>query len=317
MIAPILLSSYPLSPAHAQWDAALEAELLPALFALPGVVGLEVPWVNGLHPHDSEWFLRHVPATAQLALTAIPWVMKRCAADASYGLASLHENGRQQALNDLRQVAADVARVKAHSAASVAIVTLHSAPQNSHAPDPASVDALARSLAEISAWDWSGAQLVIEHCDAYVAGDRGEKRFLTIDAEMTAIEKAEAPVGMWINWGRSAIELRDADLVTAQISDAATRGHLAGLAFSGASAFDGPYGSAWVDAHLPIAETYPEAASLLDAPQVSAALAAAGNVSWLSVKVSRRPSDTTVEAVVATAERNVAIVHAAAGNTAV
>lgn len=312
MTAPILLSSYPLSPAHAQWDPALEAELLPALFALPGVVGLEVPWVGALHPHDEAWFLEHVPAGAKLALTSIPWVMKSCGADAAYGIASPHEEGRARALADLRRVAADVQRVRAESTASVAVVTLHSAPQNSAAYGQSSVDALARSLAEIGAWDWSGAELVIEHCDAFVEGQAGEKRFLSLASELEAIDASQAPVGMWINWGRSAIELRDADLVNAQISDAAASGHLAGLAFSGASAVDGPYGPAWIDAHLPIAEAYPESESMLDAAQVSAALTVAGAVPWLAVKVARRPSDTTVAEVRATAERNLRIVLDAA-----
>lgn len=311
MSTPIILSSYPLSPAHAQWDPTLEAELLPALFALPGVTGLEVPWVGGLHPHDESWFLAHVPAGAQLALTAIPWVMKSCAADPSYGIASPDETGRAKALADLRRVAADVARVRAESAASVAIVTLHSAPQNAATYGQDSIDALARSLAEIGSWDWSGAQLVIEHCDAFVAGQAGEKRFLSMAAELEAIEASKAPVGMWINWGRSAIELQDADAVTAQIADAAASGHLAGVAFSGASAVSGAYGPAWLDAHLPIAETFPESESLLDAAHVSAGLAAAGDVPWLSVKVARRPDDVTVDAIVTTAERNLAVVHAA------
>ena len=40
-LAPLLVSSYAVSPAHATWDPDLEAELLPALCALPDVVGLE------------------------------------------------------------------------------------------------------------------------------------------------------------------------------------------------------------------------------------------------------------------------------------
>lgn len=68
MTAPILVSSYTVSPAHANWDPALEAELLPALCALPGVAGLEVPWAGRIHPHDEAWFLANVPAVSLAGL---------------------------------------------------------------------------------------------------------------------------------------------------------------------------------------------------------------------------------------------------------
>ncbi|MBS0023599.1 DUF4862 family protein [Microbacterium paraoxydans] len=305
MTAPILVSAYPLSPAHARWDPALEAELLPVLCALPGVAGLEVPWTGGLHPHDDAWFLAHVPAVP-LAVTPVPFVMRRVADDPRYGLASSDPEGRAAAVADLRRVAADVARLRSESAAEVAVVTLHTAPRGTGAVEP-----LARSLAEVAALDWSGARLVIEHCDAHVPGRTPEKGFLPLAAEVAAIRAAAVPVGLWLNWGRSAIELRDADAVTAQIAEAAASGLLAGLALSGAAAVASPYGYPWIDAHLPFAETHPESRSLLDAAHVAAALAAAGDVEWLGLKVARRPEDTTAAEVRRTAERHLAVLRAA------
>lgn len=129
MTAPVLISAYAASPAHGRWDPELEAELLPALCALPAVAGLEVPWIDGLHPHDAEWFLRNVPAGIRLAITALPFVMGRVARDSRYGIASPDEAGRATAMGDLARVAADVARIRDDSPAEVALVVLHTAPR--------------------------------------------------------------------------------------------------------------------------------------------------------------------------------------------
>jgi len=310
MIAPILVSAYPVSPAFVEWDPLLEAELLPAICALPGVAGLEVPWLGRIHKFDDNWFLANVP-TVPLAVTPIPFVMGQLGKDTRYGIASTSDDGRTAAIADLRRVADDASRIDGESAASVAVVTVHSAPGVRGA---GGIDALARSLDEIAGWNWHGAELVLEHCDAYVAGQEYEKGFLSVDDEVAAIERSGGPVGMWLNWGRSAIELRDADAVTAQIANVAASGHLRGLAFSGAASVESPYGPPWVDAHLPIASTYPESFSILDDQHVAEALAAAGDVSWLGLKVARRPSDATAADALRTIVRNLDVVRQSAFN---
>lgn len=303
MTAPILVSSYTVSLAHANWDPALEAELLPALCALPGVAGLEVPWAGRIHPHDEAWFLANVPAVS-LAVTPVPFIMGSIGADPAYGIASTDEEGRTRAVDDLRRLAADVARINAESAATVAVVMLHTAPRATGAVEP-----LVRSLGEITALDWSGARLVIEHCDAFVPEQAPSKGFLSLDAEIAAIRAADVPVGLWLNWGRSVIELRDADAVTAQIATAADSGLLVGLAFSGAAATESPYGRPWIDAHLPIASAYPESLSLLDDAHVADALAAAGDVEWLGIKTAKRPDDASADDALQMASRNLEVVR--------
>lgn len=304
MTAPIIVSAYPVSPAFAAWDPALEAELLPAICALPGVAGLEIPWLGGIHKFDDAWFLANAP-TVPLVVTPIPFVMGQVGKEAAYGIASASEDGRAAAIADLRRVAADVSRINNESAASVAVVTLHSSPR----AGAGDADALARSLNEVAGWDWHGAELMIEHCDAYVPGQAYEKGFLSVGDEIAAIERSGAPVGMWLNWGRSAIELRDADAVTDQIAKVAASGHLRGLAFSGASAVESPYGYPWIDAHLPIASTHPESLSMLADSHVADAMRAAGEVSWLGLKVARRPSDVTAADALRTVQRNLAVVQ--------
>ncbi|MFN3866530.1 MAG: DUF4862 family protein [Demequina sp.] len=297
-LPPVLVSAYAASPAHRAWDAQLEQRLLSGLCAMPGVAGLEVPWMGGVHPHDDQWFLARVPVGAHLALTPLPWVMARAAQDPRYGIASPDAEGRRAAVEDLRAVATDVERLEGVSAAHVTYVSLHTAPRGG-----GSAPALARSIDEIAAWDWQGARLVVEHCDAAV-GHSFEKGFLRLDEEIDVIEASGAPLRMWLNWGRSMVELRDADAVTAQIAGVAATGLLAGLTLSGTASTDGPYGSAWADAHLPLAAADPQAGSLLDSDHVRAAVLAAGPVDVLGLKVSRRPADRTGEDVLRTIEDN-------------
>lgn len=295
---PAYISAYAASPAYARWDPALEAELLPALCALPGVVGLEVPWLGALHPHDPDWFVRHVPQGARLAVTPLPWIMRRTAERPGYGIASRDAGGRSAALDDLQHVCRDIRRL----GGAVELVAVHTAPRGGG--DPA---AMAASLDELRSWDWGGARLVVEHCDAVRPGRPFEKGFLALADELAVLDGTD--VGLWLNWGRSAIELRDPDAVTDQIRDAAASGRLAGLTFSGAAAEDGPYGGAWIDTHPPLLSADPASKSLLDDAHVAGALAAAPDAPALGLKVSRLPSDRTAADVVATVARNLDVIR--------
>ncbi len=308
MAAPILVSSYALSPAHTVWDPALEEELLEGLCALPGVVGLEVPWIGAVHPHDTAWFERHVPEGARLAVTALPWVMGRCAASPAYGLASSDPDGRAAAVADLRALADDIRRLNDGGRARVDLVPLHTAPRGGGDAGAASdADALAASLAELHDIDWDGASLAIEHCDALIEGQPYEKGFLSLAAELDALAAHGGGVGMILNWGRSVIEVREPDTVAAHVAQAAAAGLLRGLTFSGSAAADGPYGAAWEDRHLPLASADPDALSLLTDARVTDALVAAGDVDWLGLKVSRRPADRTAADVIRTARDNLRV----------
>lgn len=300
----LVVSAYAASPAHTRWDPALERELLAGLADLPGVVGLEVPWLGAPHPHDEDWFFRNVPPDIGLWVTPLPWVMQRSARLPGYGLASLEEDGRRAALSDLQELSYDIARLNDRSAAHVVAVCLHTAPRGD-----GDQDVLRRSLDEVVMWDWQGAQLVLEHCDAAVPGQGWEKGFLSVEAELVAI--ADSTIRMSLNWGRSLIELRDPDAVTEQIARVAASGRLSGLTFSGAAAVASAYGAAWEDRHLPLASTDPEARSLLSDAHAEAALHAAGDVDTLGLKVSRRPADQTAADVLRTVAANLDAVRAA------
>ncbi|MBD4632572.1 DUF4862 family protein, partial [Xanthomonas citri pv. citri] len=82
-------------------------------------------------------------------------------------------------------------------------VEVHSAPSRK-----ADAKALASSLAELSdLFEDAGLVIVVEHCDAAGGVGPGEKEFLSLDDEITAV--VDTRVHLTINWGRSVVESHD------------------------------------------------------------------------------------------------------------
>lgn len=291
----VIVGAYAASAAHSVWSPRLERELFDGLAALPLVRGLELPWTTGLHPHDDAWLLANLPAGFDIVLTSIPGTVARLRHDADFGLASRAPDGRTAALAEALRLRDGVRRLNdARGRASVLAVELHSAPS----AQKGGTDAFTASLAELAGHDWDGARLVVEHCDAMVPGHPAEKGFLGLHDELSALDRVGDVVGLSINWGRSVIELRDADSVTEHITAAARRGHLRGLMFSGASSRDGAYGAAWADAHLPAAPSadFPdgEPSSLLTQRHIEKSLRLAGDLDWVGLKFGWQPADSPV-----------------------
>lgn len=291
----IIVGAYAASPAHAVWRPKLEKEYFSALADIVGLGGFELPWINGLHPHDETWLLTHLPPHLDIVLTDIGATVQRLAADSRFGLASLDESGRRAALIQTQRVRDGVHRLnQAAGRRVVTAVELHSAPlaKDGHA------SALAKSLGVIATWDWAGASLLIEHCDASVEGQRAEKGYLRLEDELTAIATSGQDVGISINWGRSAIELRDANQVTEHVRTASEAGSLRAIVFSGAANEPSLFGGPWEDAHLPLApsERFPrgEPTSLLTEERLSRTLAVAGNLDWVGLKFGWRPPGSPV-----------------------
>lgn len=281
-----VVGAYAASPAHQNWNPEEEELYFRGLTELRSVAAFELPWLGSLHPHDDEWLLAGLPEPIDAVITDIPFIMQRLAENANFGLASRDDAGRRAALSAVARVRDDAARLNDRKGRRVVrAVELHSAPRR----ERGTTDALAASLAEIASWDWQGAELLIEHCDAQVDGQDPEKGFLGLDEEIRAIRTADAGIGMSMNWGRSAIELRSADRVADQVADAAGSGLLRGLMLSGASDRASMLGRAWLDAHHPFrrSERHPfgEPASLLTDENAGAAIEAAGAGVWLGAKV--------------------------------
>ncbi|MGW0939936.1 DUF4862 family protein [Streptomyces sp. NPDC002666] len=253
--------------------------------------GLEIPYRDGLGA-DVPWLAAQMRGRfTRSVITLIPGTMVRVGASGTFGLASADPEGRQAALGFLREARTAAEELNQLTGEqSVSVLHIHTAPSTT-----AVAEMFARSLDEITASEpaagaWS-TRLVLEHCDAYAPTVPGEKRFLSLEAEIPLAR--EGRIGIAVNWGRSAIEAQDPGRPLAQIARLASEGLLAGVMFSGAGPAANAYGGPWADAHLPLTEDEPT--SLMDADEVRRCLRAAeGALSYAGAKI-QVPGDATVD----------------------
>ncbi|WP_295801512.1 DUF4862 family protein [uncultured Microbulbifer sp.] len=293
------VGAYATAPVTETWDPTIQTEYLNGLKAMQNVRGLEHPFTGTLHPDDDDWFLSTVDPAWDFVFTGIPGVMQRLGGDASFGIASTVETGRQAALDFYQQARQAIHKLNRHlGRQAVKAIFIHAAPRVSSGC--ASAEALSTSLETLASWDWDGAALMLEHCDAYVEGQSADKGFLSIDAEISALSRvnrtAASHIGLCINWGRSALEARGVDGPVAHLNAARAAGLLRGLMFSGVSGQDGPYG-AWRDTHMPPAQAFDipafEPSSLLTESEFRRCLEVAdtGQLGVLGVKIGVRPEN--------------------------
>ena len=292
------VGAYATAPITESWDPVIQAEYLDGLKAMPNVRGLEHPFTGTLHAVDDDWFLSAIDPAWDFVFTGMPGVMDRLGEDAGFGIASRVETGRQAALAFYGQARQAILKLNGHlGRQAVKALLIHASPRVSAdaAPD---AGALQASLETLASWDWDGAELVLEHCDAHVEGQAPAKGFLPIEAEIEAVANANrgagSAVGLCINWGRSALEARSVDGPVAHIEAAKAAGLLRGLMFSGVSGEDSPYG-VWRDTHMPPAQAFGipafETTSLLTETEFRRCLAAADyrQLDFMGVKIAVRP----------------------------
>jgi len=252
-----MIGAYATAPSTLKWDQALETNYYQELKSQCNIIGLEHPFVGKLHPYDDEWFLENIDENWQFIFTSIPGVMGQLARNPHFGIASTNEAGRQAALAFYQQAQQAIFKLNNHlKKEAVSFLKIHTAPKITENTE-SSIQALQRSLETMQSWNWYGAKLVIEHCDAYILGQEAEKGFMLLEDEITAVKlvnsKLNSDVGISINWGRSAIETRDTNGPLQHIKQAYLNGLLKGIIFSGTSDIDGPYGQ-WKDTHMPPAQ---------------------------------------------------------------
>lgn len=296
------------------YDATKEQAFYDGLAANPlcGALEVQLDDKGAMHCFDEAAFLAEfVPPRWGAVLTCIGGTMANVGASAAFGLASTNVEGRTAALDFAKKAHAAVQRWNARSydgvdqstVGKMIAVQIHSAPNNTKPGASSSTEAFTESLIEIMSWDWEGARIVVEHCDAPApasAPHPASKGFLTIDAEIEAIKAANAnadavlkngAVGMAINWARSVLETRDVETPLQHLKAAGDAGCLLGLMFSGCTpeeAPTNPYGM-WRDCHMPHAPhagvTTAAKGSLMTVPRIkqaaSTAAAAAGDASVL------------------------------------
>lgn len=208
-------------------------------------MGLEVPY-SPMSPWADPSVLVSTPPESRHVLTMIPETMTAMRTREGYGLASEDEDGRSAAVDGVRGAVEFARSVNAGSGGKVIAIELQSAPR-----EPlTSADALQQSLEELARLESDDVRLWIEHCDARIPGQDFEKGFLSLDDELRVARALE--LGVLINWGRSAIELRSAERVAEHVEASGDAGLLRGLIFSGVASAATAFGPAWVDAHLPV-----------------------------------------------------------------
>ncbi|WP_162606487.1 DUF4862 family protein [Jiangella asiatica] len=308
----VIVGAYATAPRPIESTAQFDRYVADVL-SLPGVAGLEVPYQNPESPWNDIGYLTSTSTSSTHVLTLIPALVSALASSPRLGLASVDDDGRRAALELVRGAHRFVQDVNAKGGGAFTHVELHSSPRR----QDASADALRRSLDEIATWDWGPVSLTIEHCDADTGAHEPAKGFLPLDDEIAVAR--ERGLGMVLNWGRSAIEARDAAGAARHVDTAVAAGVLTGVVFSGASPEPSAYGPGWGDWHLPIRAwgTGPVAAeaatSLLTPAEVADCVAratAAPELAFVGVKVAP-PSFATVPQRVELLAANLAIVAGA------
>lgn len=285
----LIIAGYTAAPA-AREDATIYYQRL-ATAGRAG--GLEVAWKgDDASPAEIAFISSLIPASWVFTVNAIPSTFQAWAKDHRFGLASPDETGRQAAVAAAVKMSETIKTINdAAGRQLILAVEIQSAPGfNERAYNPVP-DALSRSLQHLGGLDWGGAAVMVEHCDAFVAGQAPQKGFLTLTQEIAVLRGlAGSPVGLSLNWGRSLIELRDPQRVAEHASEASASGLLRGFTLSGSADADNSVGKAWADSHLAFADTldrrYAEPASLMTTALAEASLRQMRDLLFLAVKTN-------------------------------
>jgi hypothetical protein len=284
-----IIGAYAASPTRDGWLENEEEEFLNGIYGLKNLSGLEVPFSESIHKFDEDWFIKRFPSHLQLVLTLIAGTTASVKANPLWGISSTNEDGRLAAVNFVKSCLSSIKKVNdAKGVGVVKTIQIHSAPGG----EGSSINALSNSLSEIHTVNWEGAEIVIEHCDALVAGQAKQKGYLSLSQEIEAIKLSQTPTRLSINWGRSAIETRSADGPINHLLQAHSENLLSGLMFSGASDVENRFGKAWADCHVPPASLSDnpsellETSSLMTVDEIRKCIVAAGDVKYTGLKIA-------------------------------
>lgn len=298
-----IVGAYATAPSTVTWDESLESQFYQQLKSIDNIQGIEHPFIGKLHPFDDDWFLTNIDNNWQFIFTSIPGVMVNLANNPHFGIASTNEAGRQAALEFYQQARQAISKLNQHlGRQAVTYIKIHTAPKISSKVS-SSTQALKTSLETMQSWDWYGAKLIIEHCDAFIPGQAAEKGFLSLADEIATVKAINkvlnCSIGISINWGRSTIETRSATGPIKHIKMAYQSNLLKGIIFSGASGENTPYGQ-WRDSHMPPAQAFniPHYAkgSLLTIEEIEKSLQQCDidKVAFIGGKISLSPNKATV-----------------------
>jgi Domain of unknown function (DUF4862) len=263
----LIIAGYTAAPADPRDRLAYYEKLV----SVPAAAGLEFGWTSAEAAAGLADVLDLLPPAWSVTLNDITGTFQASVSSPKSGLASPDEDGRAAAVAMAGELAGSVRAINdKQNRQAITAVEIHSAPGFGNRVLQPEAGAFARSLAEVASLDWDGAEVLVEHCDAFVPGQPPAKGFLSLEEEIEAL--AGGPIGLSLNWGRSAIELRDGDRVIEHVDAALASGLLRAVTFSGAGGAQTAYGAPWADSHLPFADPldvgYAEPSSLMTCARV-------------------------------------------------
>jgi len=302
-----IVGAYTSSPNLFSWNKSREKDFFAKFNEIDNVRGLEIPfWGDSLHPNDDKYFLSLLKPEWEHVITCVPGTMKRLESDQQFGLASLNEESRKKAIEFVNLARLATGNLVNHFGRNCVIaVELTSSPKTLPDSIQSDVEKLYESLKEICSWDWHGAKLVIEHCDAYSEQNKApQKGFLSLKDEIQAItkinEEQNTPLGLTINWGRSAIEGRRVNEPENHVKYTSNIGILSGIMFSGvANEANSLYGI-WKDLHAPPPKAFDmenyEETSLMSFQNIQNTLKSCNinKLDYIGVKLLPLPSELTI-----------------------
>ena len=247
----LIIAGYTAAPA----DKQLAGQYYGQLVQEKQADGLEFAWTGPQTADTLADTLALMPKDWVITLTDISATWKATAANPKFGLASPDADGRAAAIALLTETAATIRAINDRAGRKmVAGLEIHSAPGFDNRVLMPEVGPFERSLGEAAKISWDGCSVLVEHCDAFVEGQKPAKGFLKLDEEIRALSGiAGSPIGLSLNWGRSMIELRDPDRVLDHASAAARSGLLRAYTFSGTADANNVFGDAFLDSHLAFA----------------------------------------------------------------
>ena len=306
--SPYIVGAYATSPNLVTWDEKSELIYFNLLKKIPSIRGLELPfWGENLHPFNDQWLLSNLDPKWENVLTCVPGTMKSLVTNHHFGLASVDDNSRKEAIRFYRRAFNCINNLKSHFGNnSVIAIYITSSPYRNEKQPYADKDSFLLSLMELASWDWRNTRILVEHCDAYTKENPNpQKGFLSLSDEINAInqtnDKCGSNIGIVINWGRSVIEHRNVDGPLKHIKYAAQNNLLGGLMFSGTTANNHNLYGAWSDRHMTPATfldyKYFEPESLMSYQNIKNTLDVCdfSSLDCLGIKLLAMPEESSIE----------------------
>tara|TARA_A100000171_G_scaffold47768_1_gene54298 strand:- start:10895 stop:11884 length:990 start_codon:yes stop_codon:yes gene_type:complete len=295
------VSAYATSPSSGKWTPSAETVYFQELAKKADISGIEHPFCIEPEKYPLSWMIDNIPEHWSIIITALPLFMSESQKNPFLGLASEQEKSRCQAVQIMERILCYSKKLNhAFDRKIVKALHFHSLPRNEITCHRGNKKALRKSLSEIKNMDWQGIALNLEHCDAYINNQCGDKQFLQLEDEIEVLTEING-YGLVLNWARSAIEGRSTLTPLHHIKIAKQADLLRGFFFSGCTdAPESRYGC-WQDTHMPPFNPHQgpflSNKSLLGKTEIREVLLALNDVKtpiYIGIKVSDRPPSKSV-----------------------